>query len=73
MLESEREMSEEDVPVDKSANIDAVRCHRHRNSKDIFFTRGNCEHVIRLHCTKCCCKTSCIVAVQKRREKNSSG
>ena len=49
VLESEREMSEEDVPVDKSANIDAVRCHRHRNSKDIFFTRGNCEDIIILH------------------------
>ena len=33
VLESERAISEEDVPVDKSADIDAVRCHRHRNSK----------------------------------------
>ena len=33
MLESEREISEEDVPVDKSADIGAVRCHRHRNSE----------------------------------------
>ena len=49
VLESERAISEEDVPVDKSADIDAVRCHRHRNSKDIFFTRGHCEDIIRLH------------------------